>query len=177
MILVAAAFCLLAATQFAKWLRTEWYVEWPVLLCLLFNPYVFEHVLYRLNPELANSLVLPVLLWIQPMLVPLAGAAAMLCGVFFWLDRNGHTGLWAEKRPRWAMGFGASAIAVGIAGWFVLSAPLVAASLGTMAATPAYSRGARWARMLLIVAVWAIAIEFLFSMRLDPLAAIAEINR
>lgn len=174
-ILVAAAVCIFAATRFCKWLRAEWYAEWPILLCLLLNPYLFEGQLCRLNPELANSLVLPVFLWIQPMLFPLAVVGAVLCEVFFWMDRNGHTELWAEKRPRWAMWFGGVAIAVSL-GSYVLSASLVTASLGALAATPAYSRGARWARMLLIVALWAIPIEFLFSMRLDPLAAIAEIN-
>jgi hypothetical protein len=176
MLALAGAYTL-GVAWFSWRLRTDWRVQIPVLLCLLYNPYLFDpSSLYRLNPELANVFVMPVLLAIQPGLLPLVITSAVVCAWCFWTQREGRTELWAEKRPRWGLLLGVSAVAVSIAGWFVIAAPLVAGALGMMAATPAYSRVARWARWTLIVALWAIGIEFLFSMGLEPFAAIAEVN-
>jgi hypothetical protein len=93
--------------------------RWPLLVYLLYVPWLWgQRSLYRLNPELANVYVMPVLLAVQPVLVPLALAAA---GSY-----------WFARKP--------------------------------------------WLRSVLLAALWAIAIEFLFSMRLEPFAAVAKIN-
>jgi hypothetical protein len=113
-----------AYTLTATWLCVRFTndsrMQWPVLVCALCNPYLYDQTsLYRLNPELANVYVMPVLLAAQPALLPLAITAGAAYAIW--------------KR--------------------------------------------QWARTILLVALWAIAIEFLFSMRLEPFAAIAEVNR
>jgi hypothetical protein len=159
-------------------LGEAWWVRWPVLVCLLFNPMLYGHdSLYRLSPQLANVFVMPVLLAVQPVLLPLAVTAAVLYAGNFWMRRNERTELWAEKRPRMAAWLALGAIFAGFEGWAMLVPPLATAALGAMAATPAYTGGAKWMRMVLVVALWAIGIEFLFSMSLDSFAAVAEVNR
>jgi hypothetical protein len=146
-------------------------------VCVLLNPYLWEQAsLYRLNPELANFLVMPVLLAVQPVLLPVALTAALACAVCFQMESEHHTELWGEKRPRLALVCALAAILIALAGWTVLAAPFIAIALGTLAATPTYTRVATWARQTLTIALWAIAIEFLFSMSLDPLATVAKIN-
>lgn len=92
---------------------------WPLLIYALYVPYIYgQGTLYRLNPELANEFVMPVLLAVQPALVPftvIAGAAFA-----------------SVRKP--------------------------------------------WLKTVLLVGVWAIAIEFLFSLRLQPFAAVAKVN-
>lgn len=93
---------------------------WPALVYVIYLPFLYgQQTLYRLNPELANVYVMPVLLLVQPVLLPLAAVAVAAYGV----------------------------------------------------------RRHRWTRGALLAALWAIAIEFLFSLRLNPFAAVAEINR
>ena len=93
--------------------------RWPLLIYVLYVPFWWgQGSLYRVNPELANVYVMPVLLAAQPVLVPLAAVA----GASYWFAR----------KP--------------------------------------------WLRRLLLGAMWAVAIEFLFSMRLQPFAAVAKIN-
>jgi hypothetical protein len=102
-----------------RWSK-DWRMQWPVLVCALCNPFIYDQTsMYRLNPQLANVYVMPVLLAAQPALVPLA----ILAGAAFAFTKH------------------------------------------------------RWARTSLITALWGIAIEFLFSMRLEPFAAIAEVHR
>lgn len=118
--IVAAALCVAAVTWLCVRVTDDWRVQWPVMVCLLCNPFVYDQAsLYRLNPELANIYVLPVLLAVQPVLLPLAA----LAGAGYALTRH------------------------------------------------------RWARAALLIALWGMAIEFLFSMRLEPFAAIAEVHR
>lgn len=119
-IIALAAVCVAGATWLCLRISQDWRMQWPVLVCLLCNPYVYDQAsLYRLNPELANYLVMPVLSAVQPALAPLAIASAL-----------GYA-IWKQQ----------------------------------------------WARTALLVSLWAIAIEFLFSMRLEPFAAIAKVNR
>ena len=97
---------------------------WPLLIYALYLPYIYgQGSLYRLNPELANEFVMPVLLAVQPMLLPFT----MIAGAVY-----------AFLYPR----------------------PLKLA----------------WPRYALLAGMWAIAIEFLFSLRLEPFAAVAKIN-
>lgn len=119
-IMLAAAICAVAITWLCTRLSDDWRMQWPLLVCALCNPFAYDQAsLYRLNPELANVYVMPVLLAVQPFLLPLA----------------------------------------------VMSA-----------AAYAFTKH-RWARSTLLVALWSIAIEFLFSMRLEPFAAIAKVDR
>src|SRR4051812_44143158 len=84
--------------------------RWPLLVYVLYIPWLWaQGSLYRLNPELANVYVMPVLVAVQPALVPLA----VIAGASYWL----------APKP--------------------------------------------WMRAVLLAALWAIAIEFLFSMRLE----------
>jgi hypothetical protein len=90
-----------------------------LLVYLLYIPFLIgQGSLYKLNPELANEFVIPVLVAAQPALVPLA----VVAGASYWFSR----------KP--------------------------------------------WLRNALLIALWAIAIEFLFSLRLEPFAAVAKIN-
>jgi hypothetical protein len=93
--------------------------RWPLVIYVLYLPFLIgQRSLYKLNPELANELVMPVLLAVQPVLLPMA-------------------------------------VMAGIAYRF--------------APKP-------WLRTWLLTALWAIAIEFLFSLRLEPFATVAKIN-
>jgi hypothetical protein len=119
-IIALALVCVAGVTWLCLRLSDDWRMQWPVMVCLLCNPYLYDQTsLYRLNPELANYLVMPVLLAVQPVLLPLAIGA----GAFYAFRKR------------------------------------------------------KWARTVLVAALWAIAIEFLFSMRLEPFAAIAKVNR
>lgn len=119
-IIVAAAIMAAGATWLCTRLTDDWRMQWPVLVCLLCSPYLYDQTsLYRLNPQLANVYVMPVLMLAQPVLLPLAA----LAGAGYALTKE------------------------------------------------------RWARAVLMAALWGIAIEFLFSMSLEPFAAVAEVNR
>ena len=111
---------------------------WPLLIYALYLPYIYgQGALYKLNPELANEFVMPVLLAVQPALVPFAGVAGI---VFVFLN----------PRPDGRGWTGASRVREGT--------------------------GPKWTRNVLLIALWAIAIEFLFSLRLNPFTAIAKVN-
>ncbi len=119
-IITAAALWTIAVTWACTRLSDDWRMQWPVLVCALCNPFLYDQEsLYRLNPQLANVYVMPVLLAAQPMLLPLALLAAV--------------GYAVTKQRR--------------------------------------------ARAILMVALWGMAIEFLFSLSLEPFAAIAKVNR
>jgi hypothetical protein len=114
------------------------FVQWPAL-----------------NPQLANPVVLPMLEFVRPALLPLALAAALVCGWCFWKERDSRTELWSEKRPRFALVLGVVAL---------LIPPLGFAALGLMTRVPTYTRTARCARTVLLAALRAIAVELLFSL-------------
>ncbi len=118
-VIALAAVSVAGVTWVCKKLTGDWRMQLPILICLLCSPYLYDQMsLYRLNPELANEYVMPVLLAVQPVLLPLAIGA----GVFYAIRRRS------------------------------------------------------WARTIFMTALWAIAIEFLFSMRLEPFAAIAKVD-
>jgi hypothetical protein len=128
----------------------------PALACVLLSPPLARReALYQLNPQLANVVVLPILEFIQPVLVPLAIGTALVCAWSFWKHRDARTELWCEKRPRYALLLGVLAIFI---------PPLGFAALCLMTAVPVYSQAARYARAVLLAALWAIAIELLFSL-------------
>lgn len=119
-VIVLAAICVVGVTWLCRKLTDDWRMQLPILVCVLCSPYLYDQAsLYRLNPELANEYVMPVLLAVQPVLLPLAIGA----GAFYALRRRA------------------------------------------------------WTRTIFMTALWAIAIEFLFSMRLEPFAAIAKVDR
>lgn len=90
-----------------------------MLIYVLYVPFLIgQRSLYKLNPELANELVMPVLLAVQPVLLPMA----VIAGIAYRL----------APKP--------------------------------------------WVRNLFLTAMWAIAIEFLFSLRLEPFAAVAKVD-
>lgn len=108
-IISAAALCTIAATWACTRLSNDWRMQWPVLVCALCNPFLYDQEsLYRLNPQLANVYVMPVLQMAQPLLLPVV----MLAAVAYAITKQ------------------------------------------------------QWLRAILMVALWSIAIEFLFSMSL-----------
>ena len=57
-------------------------LRWPLLVCVLVNPYFFGRTtLYAVSPQLANPLVLPVLEFVQPVLLPLVAITALAYAV------------------------------------------------------------------------------------------------
>lgn len=143
---------------------------------------LWEATLYRPNPEIANRLMLAALETLKPALLPaVLGSAAALAAVI-WRGRRRHAPLWGERRPRFAAQLtlaAGGAIATHYLAHLALGLPLpkertglyapalLTLAAGAVAAVPSFSRLSRLLGGLLLASLSALAVYFLFCLRLD----------
>ena len=143
---------------------------------------ILEASLYRLNPHLANPLVLKLLGGIQPYVLPALGATALAAATVIFVERGRRRAEGERSLAAfWAAVAAITSLTV-VLHWIAFRlflpfmpygrtalflAPLLTLVAGVPAAMPAVSRAGAWCRRGVIVMLFATAVCFLFSMRLS----------
>jgi hypothetical protein len=143
---------------------------------------LYEATLYQPNPEIANRLMLAVLETLRPALLPAAALSAVALAAVLWRGRWRYTPLWGERRPRFAAQLtlaAGGAIATHYLAHLAFGLPLpkertglyapalLTLAAGALAAVPPCSRVSRLLRGALLASMSALAMYFVFCLRLD----------